>query len=393
MSVDFSPDLLAWYSANKRTLPWRRPNPDPYAVWISEIMLQQTTVAAVVGFYERWMARFPTVEELARAPLDEVLRYWAGLGYYARARNIKKAADVIVERGSCRFPANVDDLLKLPGVGRYTAGAIASIAFGVRAPILDANVTRVLSRLFAVAGDPKSQPAHKRLWQIAQDAMPQSNAGDFNQALMELGALVCLPSAPRCPSCPVASYCAARLGGDPSAYPELKTAKRWLDEHHCSAVLEAHGQVLLIRRPEEGLWGGLWELPRATAADGESWEDCAPRAVKEAVGLDACLTGMFGSIKHVVMNRKITLHGFSARPSGGDLQPIGCASFAWVSTGELPKYALSSPQRRLLSLWLQARQQPAFDLEEESPAASPSPARAKRGADRQTAHILADTRR
>ena len=365
MSSDFANDLLTWYAANQRALPWRRPSPDPYAVWISEIMLQQTTVATVIGFYTRWMARFPTIEDLGRAPLDEVLRYWSGLGYYARARNIKKSAEIIVERHCGRFPATVDDLMQLPGVGRYTAGAIASIAYGVRAPILDANVTRVLSRLFAVAGDPKSQPTQARLWQIAEDVMPQSHAGDFNQALMELGAQVCLPSSPKCPSCPVASHCAARLAGDPLAYPQLIDRKRWLDSHHCAAALEENGQVLLIRRPEEGLWGGLWELPRATVADGESWEDCAQRAIKEAVGLDVCVQGSVGRVKHVVMNHKITLHGFAVHRRRGEPRAISCAGFDWASPGELSKYALSSPQRRLLSLWLETRRQPALDLEAE----------------------------
>lgn len=363
MSDDFSGDLLAWYDVNRRDLPWRRPNPDPYAVWISEIMLQQTTVTAVVPFFERWMERFPTVEELAAAPLDEVLRYWAGLGYYARARNIKKAAEMIVARESGRFPASLSELLELPGVGRYTAGAIASISYDLRTPILDANVIRVISRLFAVAGDPKSQPVQARLWQIAGDVMPQSRAGDFNQALMELGALVCLPSAPKCPSCPVAFHCAARRQGDPSAYPELKAGKRWLEVRHAAAALEDNGRLLLIRRPEEGLWGGLWELPRATVSEGETWEDCARRAVREAVGVEACIAGSFGTVRHVVMNRKITLHGFAARGAAGRPSAIGCAGFEWVAPAELSKYALSSPQRRLISQWLEALQQPALDLD------------------------------
>jgi A/G-specific adenine glycosylase len=359
----FSEDLLAWYRANRRALPWRTRQHDAYAIWISEIMLQQTTVAAVAPFYERWMARFPTVRALAEASLDEVLRHWAGLGYYARARNIKKAAELVSGSFGGLLPDNVDELMRLPGIGRYTAGAIASIAYDVRAPILDANVTRVLARLYAVHGDPKSAPAQARLWQIAQDLLPDKNPGDFNQALMELGALICLPSSPRCPLCPVGGYCAANAEGDPTAYPELAKSKRWLDVRHAAALLEEDGRILLIRRPEEGLWGGLWELPRATAADGEASEECAVRAAKDSVGLEVCAQYPFGQVKHVVMNRRITLNGFRVRRID-NAQPaaLACAAFAWVAPDDLASYALSSPQQNLLAQWEKRRGQGFLEI-------------------------------
>lgn len=364
MATDFSIDLLNWYDHNSRDLPWRKANPDAYAVWISEIMLQQTTVAAVGPFYERWMARFPTVADVAAAPIDDVLRQWAGLGYYARARNIKKAAEIITESFGGRLPGSVDELLSLPGIGRYTAGAIASIAYDLRAPILDANVTRVLARLFAVPGDPKSNDTKARLWQIAEEVMPHARAGDFNQALMELGALVCLPSGPKCDTCPFAGHCAARALGDPTAFPELSKKKTWLETRHAAALIEENGRILLVHRPEKGLWGGLWELPRAELIEGEGHGEAAARAVLESVGLTPFIGSSFGMVRHVVMNRKITLHGFTAtRPIGSEPRAVGCQAFAWAAPEELSRYALSSPQRRLLALWQKSREQPALSFE------------------------------
>jgi len=353
----FAHDLLAWFDAHKRDLPWRRRQHDPYAVWVSEIMLQQTTVAAVIPFYNKWMARFPTVNALADAPLDDVLKHWAGLGYYARARNLHKGAQKVVAEHGGQVPSDPKMLLALPGIGRYTAGAILSIAFGQDAPILDANVIRVLSRVHAVTGDPKtSAQTQARLWELAAQAIPKGRAGEFNEAMMEIGALICEAGAPKCGSCPVSARCAARTQGEPTAYPQFQSVKKWLDVEDVSvAMRNPVGQTLLVQRPPElALWGGLWELPRATRQDGESLEQCAARAACESVGLTVQTLTPFGVVKHVVANRRITLHGFETIMTAGTVpEPLGCARFAWMTPETLVEYALATPQVKLTALLFQ----------------------------------------
>jgi len=350
----FAHDLLAWYGAHKRDLPWRRLKHDPYAVWVSEIMLQQTTVAAVISFYNKWMARFPTVQVLAEAPLDDVLKHWAGLGYYARARNLQKGALAVVSEHGGQVPSDPKTLLGLPGIGRYTAGAILSIAFDQDAPILDANVIRVMARVHAVTGDPKTSAAvQAELWRLAEEAIPPGRAGDFNQALMELGALVCDSASPRCGGCPVQEGCLARQMGDPTAFPQFVGVKKWLDvEDVSAAVRNAAGQVLIVQRPPSlPLWGGLWELPRVTRQPGETLEACASRAARESVGLTLAGFEGFGVVKHVVANRKITLHGLTASaPADASPQALTCARWEWISPDTLADYALATPQVKLTDL-------------------------------------------
>lgn len=350
----FARDLLAWYDVSKRDLPWRRLGHDPYAVWVSEIMLQQTTVAAVIPFYHKWMTRFPTVQSLADAPLDDVLKHWAGLGYYARARNLHKGAQAVVAEHGGQVPSDPKTLLSLPGIGRYTAGAILSIAFNQEAPILDANVIRVLSRVHAVTGDPKtSASVQAELWRLAEEAIPTGRAGDFNQAMMELGALICEAGAPKCSSCPVSAECKARGLGDPTAYPQFAGIKKWLDVEDVSvAVRNAAGEVLLVQRsPELSLWGGLWELPRVTRQDGEGLEPCAARAACESVGLTVQGLTPFGVVKHVVANRRITLYGYEAMAANGAVPAaLGCARLVWVTREALGQYALATPQVKLTDL-------------------------------------------
>ncbi len=350
----FSADLLAWYDGCKRDLPWRRLGHDPYAVWVSEIMLQQTTVAAVIPFYNKWMARFPTVEALADAPLDDVLKHWAGLGYYARARNLHKGAQRVVLEFGGRVPSDPATLLSLPGIGRYTAGAILSIAFNLDAPILDANVIRVMARVHAVAGDPKtSAQTQSELWRLAEEAIPSGRAGDFNQALMELGATVCESGAPKCGTCPVHDHCRARRLGEPTAFPQFMGVKKWTEVEDVSVALRdprRPGETLIVQRsPDLPLWGGLWETPRGTRQLGESLEACAARAACESAGVKLYGPRPFGTIKHVVANRKITLHGFEAEFDGEIAESV---RGVWVSAETVGSYALPTPQVRLLErLW------------------------------------------
>jgi A/G-specific adenine glycosylase len=287
--------LLSWYRAGHRDLPWRRSG-DPYAIWISEIMLQQTRVETVKDYFARFMARFPTPTALAEAPLGDVLELWSGLGYYARARNLHAAAREIAGRYGGAFPAAPEDVRALPGIGPYTAGAILSIAYGQRAPILDGNVIRVLSRVFAVA-DPIDQAAAKRrLWSLAEALVPppsgvpssgRNDPGDFNQALMELGATVCVPRGPSCLVCPLAAECQARRDGEQERYPVKGKEREVPMVDVVTLVVRHRGSALLARRPAAGLWGGLWEPPTGPiqVEDGEGPEAAAARLGREGLGL------------------------------------------------------------------------------------------------------------
>ena len=261
LCTDMVPHLLQWYQENHRTLPWRS-DPTAYHVWVSEIMLQQTRVAAVLGYYERFMAALPTVEELARAEEDVLLKLWQGLGYYNRARNLQKAARCIVEQHDGVFPETYEELLQLPGVGEYTAGAIASIAFGRCVPAVDGNVLRVIARITGDEGDITRPETKKRIRSLLQETMPGSLPGAYNQALMELGALVCLPNgAPDCDRCPVRELCAARREGTTDRIP-VKAPKKPRKAESRRVYLIFHGdKVALRRRPERGLLSRLWEFP------------------------------------------------------------------------------------------------------------------------------------
>lgn len=347
--------LLAWYEVHKRDLPWRKTR-DPYAIWISEAMLQQTQVATVVGYWERWLARFPTPTALADAPLDDVLKHWQGLGYYARARNLHKASQLIRDERGGEFPSTFDDVLALPGVGRYTAGAICSIALGLDVPLVDANVIRVLGRVFAIEGDPKSPKVQDALWEKAEALIPPGEAGAFNQAMMELGALVC-GAKPKCEICPLAEDCRALALGDPLAFPQLLPKKAFTQQTDVGAVIEnAEGRILLTKRAPDGLWGGLWELPRVTLNDGESEPDGAIRAAHEIVGLNVTTDGeTLARVKHGVMQKKITLIALACdAPQPERAEPLGCAAIEWVTMEDALGYPLSSPQAKLIEKLLKA---------------------------------------
>lgn len=273
--------LLAFYDARSRDLPWRR-EADPYRVWVSEVMLQQTRVEAVIPYYERWMRRFPTLEALAEADVDDVLREWQGLGYYARARNLHRAARLVRERYHGQIPGDVEALRRLPGVGEYTAGAIASIAFGIPAPAIDGNVRRVFSRLL---DDPDPAPAELR--RVVAALVPEDRPGDFNQALMELGATVCTPRSPACDRCPVAAVCRARTNGTVAERPRPKPKKALPEDDVATAVIVSpSGRILVVRRPEEGLLGGMWEFPGTAVRAGETPAEAARRAAENALAAE-----------------------------------------------------------------------------------------------------------
>lgn len=343
-------DLLRWYRANKRDLPWR--GASPYAVWVSEIMLQQTQVATVIPFFNRFLGRFPTVDALAQSPIEDVLKHWAGLGYYARARNLHRAAQAVVALHNSEVPDSPDIIQTLPGIGRYTAGAILSIAYNVPRPLVDANVIRVLSRVFGLRGDPKSTANQTALWSLATQLVEGAHnaPGDFNQGLMELGALICAPADPRCARCPLLADCVAGNSPDPSALPEFPPGRATIAVTHSSAIIRDEvGQVLITQRPLHGLWGGLWEFPRVVCASGETPQEGAIRAAREVAGLDARPGDKVGKVKHGVTHHRITLYGFEAFRTIPDAlpMPLDCADLRWVSPDALDDYAFSSPQSLL----------------------------------------------
>ncbi len=333
-------ELLAWYREKQRDLPWRRTR-DPYRIWLSETMLQQTRVETVVPYYERFVARFPDVESLAVADEQDVLREWAGLGYYARARNLKRAAERVLSEHGGQLPRDPDALAALPGVGRYTVGALRSIAFGERAAIVDGNVKRVLARLLA-------QPAlaEHELWALAGELVPSGRPDQFNQGLMELGATVCMPRAPGCAACPLAHSCAAAAEGRPEAYPARSPRKPAREVEALAGVLQRGSQLLMVRRPSRGLLGGLWELPSSEGADPTLLED----ALAVQTGLCVRTLGECGSLRHVFTHRALTLRIVSLEKTGGRLRPGLGSDVRWCSRVERRSLPLSTLMKKALRI-------------------------------------------
>lgn len=360
--------LVAWYTTHARDLPWRR-STDPYRIWISEIMLQQTTVATVIPYFERFMNRFSTLAELAAAPEDDVLRLWEGLGYYSRARNIHKAAQILVAEHAGRFPESVEQLTALPGIGRYTAGAIASFAYDRRAPIVEANTLRLYSRLLGYTGDPRSTAGQKLLWEFAERILPIRAPGRFNQALMEVGSVVCTPTEPDCPHCPVSSCCAAFLQGAQSQIPQPKQRPTITSVTEATVAVRRGDAVVLYRRQPGERWAGLWDFPRFEL--GEEHVPSPERSRKSSkvenrlsqhlereiavrCGILARIDHQLAEIKHSVTRYRIRLCCFQAVFESGELQGSH-EEIRWVDVDELSGYPLSMTGRKFARLLLNNR--------------------------------------
>jgi A/G-specific adenine glycosylase len=344
--------LIGWFLRGHRVLPWRS-EPTPYRVWISEIMLQQTRVDTVVPYFERFMARFPDVAALARADIDDVLGLWSGLGYYSRARNLHRTAQLLVQAGHGELPAGIDALQKLPGIGRYTAGAIASIAFGLPAPILDGNAIRVLSRLADVAGDVAASATQRELWRLAALLVPADQASAFNQGLMELGATVCTPKGPSCKVCPLCGVCLAFAAGTVHLRP-AKTPKKPPRPVSMLAVMVEHGgRLLLLKRPTAGLFGGLWDVVTAEHASAAPSPTDAARAVAAATGLHGAADGPLGRFEHVLSHRllTVTVFRFAAEAALAPDALGGYEEARWVgSEDELAAMGLARLTRKVVEL-------------------------------------------
>lgn len=324
--------LLNWYDKNRRRMPWRLKKPNPYKTWVSEIMLQQTQVETVTPYFKRFLATFPDVQSLSAAPIETVLAHWSGLGYYLRARNLHKAAQKIVQQFGGQLPSTVEELLTLPGVGRYTAGAIASIAFEKRAPILDGNVIRVLTRLRAWKGNPKSKELNKKLWNEAERILPQQRMGDFNQALMELGATLCKMDQPKCDICPLRSDCKAFSLKKVHDFPTPQKKEKTISVVIEAALIERNGKYLIVKRNGARHLKSMWEFPQKTD-----------------LGLILEKVGTLSVKRHSIMNRRIQLRPVCYQyRKGKPARDQTYTDFAWIRPEELSQYPTSSLNKKAI---------------------------------------------
>jgi A/G-specific adenine glycosylase len=340
--------IVGWFQASQEDLPWRH-NRTPYTVWLSEIMLQQTQVTTVIPYYERFLAHFPDIDALAAASLDDVLRVWEGLGYYSRAHNLHRAAQVIVSELGGKFPNTVDGLLKLPGIGQYTAGAVASLAFGLDAPLLDGNLIRVFTRLFDIADDITQPQTRRALWTLAGQALPPGRTGIWNEGLMELGRRICTPRSPHCNACPVASNCEAWKHGVQGSRPVRQRKPRTPHFDVTAAVIcRPDGQVLIAQRPLGGMLGGLWEFPGGKRQPAETLQECLAREIQEELGIEIEVGPQIAAIKHSYTHFRITLYAYICRLVNGDPRAIDCADWSWVTLGDLDRYAFPVTDRKII---------------------------------------------
>jgi A/G-specific adenine glycosylase len=362
---DFAAALTDWYITSHRSLPWRNTR-DPYAVWVSEVMLQQTQVRTVIDYYQRFLQRYPSIEVLAAAPIDDVLKLWEGLGYYARGRNLHAAAQQIVKHHGGCFPLSIEAVEALPGIGRSTAGAILTFGAAQRHPLLDGNVKRVLSRVANIA-DPVEQPQTLRtLWSLSEKLL--SGAEDpysYNQAIMELGATLCLPKEPRCLLCPIQNFCTAYSAGTQNERP-VKGPKKPPNPHLMIAVgvVWKGDEILIQQRPTEGLLGGLWEFPGGKQESGESLEETVRREMQEELAITVTVGPKIAKVKHAYSHFKITLHAYHCRYESGDPTPADGQLWHWVPPEGILDYAFPKANKTVLTLileeWTRHRQPPDF---------------------------------
>jgi A/G-specific adenine glycosylase len=352
-------DLLSWFDDHAADLPWRR-NHDPYRIWLSEIMLQQTQVETVKPYFARFLDAFPTVEALANAPLSNVLKLWEGLGYYSRARNLHRTAQVVAREYGGQFPKTVEALLTLPGIGRYTAGAIASIAFGEAAPVLDGNVIRVFARLTDLDQDVTQPSVKEHLWKLAEEWLFADRPGDYNQALMELGRTVCKPRGPLCSECPLQIHCLAYAHATQNQRP-VKKAKATTPHYDVTAgiIWNDTGELLIAQRPLDGLLGGLWEFPGGKREPCETLPDCLKRELREELAIEVEVGELFAVVHHGFTHFKITLHAFTCRYVSGLPQKLGVQDWAWVMPSELHQYSFGKADRQIIQT-MEARKQMLF---------------------------------
>ena len=368
--TDLTARLLAWYAEHRRDLPWRRTG-DPYHIWVAEVMLQQTQVTTVIPYYERFLARFPTIETLSTADLDAVLKLWEGLGYYARARHLHAAARQVVSEFQGQIPDTLQALSSLPGIGPYTAGAILSVAYGQDVVAPDGNVRRVLGRAFAIDQDVTRGKGKRQLWELAASLLPSGRAGDFNQALMDLGATVCTPRAPLCHQCPLAQDCRAHQAGQEQKYP-IRRPRRPVPHYEVTAgIIWKNGRpgdladqvddgdrFLIAQRPAEGLLGGLWEFPGGKQEPGETLPACLRRELAEELDIDVIVGTPLTVVPHAFTHFRITLHAFHCYIASRQPQAVGCADWRWITLNEVNRFAFSAADHQIIAALREASRSP-----------------------------------
>jgi A/G-specific adenine glycosylase len=367
MLTEISQALLSWYAQNMRSLPWRN-NPQPYAIWVSEIMLQQTRVETVIPYFERWMRSFPDMASLAAANLQDVLKAWEGLGYYSRARNLHEAAKIIHESLGGSLPEDPQQLESLPGIGKYTAGAIASMAFGKDSPALDGNIRRVLARVFNLELPARSPAGEKTLWQLAEDNLPPGQAGDYNQAIMDLAASICLPRNPRCLICPLQKHCLACALGVQEQRPVLPPKKQRPHYTVTAAIMTSGEKVLIAQRPASGLLAGMWEFPGGKLEDGETLEEGLMREIKEELGCSVSVGELIDVYEHAFTHFRITLHAFYCQIIEGEPRALEAKQIVWVAAASLANYPMGKVDRQISRAIL-----PNLDPHEKNGFAHPLP--------------------
>lgn len=340
--------LLPWFSANQRCMPWRS-NRTPYRVWISELMLQQTRVDQAMPYFRRFMRRFPSLKSLAEASQEEVLKLWEGLGYYSRARNLHKAAQIITHDYHGRFPRTAEEMMKLPGVGSYTAAAIGSLACNLDLAVLDGNVIRVLSRLQAYTRDPSTTIARRELQAMADELMVRGDAGRYNEAMMELGATICMPKNPQCNVCPLSSHCLGYQSGRPIDYP-VKAAKKKVPHMVVGAAVVANrkGDILVAQRRDTDMLGGLWEFPGGKQETGETIQQCIARELKEELGINVDVGDFLITVKHAYSHFTMDLHTYHAKIRSGRPRPIHCQDYRWIGISDLRNLPYSKADLKII---------------------------------------------
>jgi A/G-specific adenine glycosylase len=342
-SPGFTKDLLRWYGRHHRNLSWRETS-DPYAIWVSEVMLQQTTVQAVIPYYEKWLTLFPDLGSLAREPLRKVLKAWQGLGYYARARHMRQAAQVLVKRYDSRFPRRYEELRRLPGFGPYTTAAILSLVFDLPYPVLDANVRRVVMRLARMSGGPNAKK-DKLLMERLLGWIPRKKPGLFNQAMMELGALVCRPHGPLCLLCPVSAFCRAYEAGDQEIIPSPKKRSSTKIEA-VVGIIRKDGKYLIQKRPSSGLLADLWEFPGGKREPGETLVEALRRELREELGVEVAAARPLITVRHAYTRFRVRLHAYECRlKSDPKTDP---KRLRWVSLRALRRYPFPSGSARIV---------------------------------------------
>ena len=341
--------LIEWYRRHHRRLPWRETD-DPYRIWVSEVMLQQTQVQTVIPYYQKFLQHFPDVKKLANSNLQRILKAWEGLGYYARARNMHGSAKVILEQHAGKFPDSWDVLRELPGIGDYIASAVLSIAFNQPYAVVDGNVKRVLARLYEISEPVNKSSSYKTFKRVADGLLDRCRPGTFNQALMELGALVCKPQKPDCNGCPVQSRCRASQAGHVDQFPKRIQKPKTPLHNIAVGVVYQNNHMLITRRKPEGLLGGLWEFPGGKIGKNESPEKACIREIKEEVNLNVTVDGHIAQVKHAYTHFKIIMEVFSCRYVSGDVKLNGPVDFRWITLGEIDQYPFPKANHKFIHL-------------------------------------------